>query len=129
FARPTGLRVHAGAGGDARERFGGEDFAGRAVDDVHVTVAIGMKENLTRGSVPRQVHQHALVDAAIVEETVWAPLICPDRVSAPGISRKNGRRPLVVPRPLPRVPGRSARGAVIDKVEQRVVGGPTPDRS
>src|SRR5207253_10239472 len=92
----------------------------------HITVAIGMKEDLTRDSVPRQVHQHALVDAAVVEETVWAPLISPDRVSVPRISRKDGRRPLVVPRPLVRIPRRSAGGAVVHEIEHGVVGDPTP---
>ena len=58
-----------------------------------------------------------------------APLISPDRVSIPRISRKDGRRPLVVPRPLVRIPRRSAGGAVVHEIEHRVVGDPTPDCS
>ena len=88
-----------------------------------------MKENLARDSIPRQIHQHVLVDAAVVEEAMRAPLISPDRLSSPRISRKDGRRPLVVPRPLVRIPRRSAGGAVVHEIEHRVVGDPPPDCS
>src|SRR5204863_4121274 len=83
----------------------------------------------TRAPVPGEIHQHVLVDAAIIEEAVRVPLIRPDRFSRSGISREDGRRPLVVPGPLARVPRRRAGRAVVDEVQDRVVGDPTPDGS
>src|SRR5205823_6282821 len=90
FARPAGVHVDAGAGGDAREWLCGQELAGGAIDDVDVTVSIRVQEDLTERSVPRQIHQHIFVDAAIVEEVVRVQLIRPDGLTVPGISRKDG---------------------------------------
>src|SRR6185437_3833021 len=43
------------------------------------------------------------------------------------IAREDSRRPLVVARPLRRIPRTGIRGAVIDEIERRVVRQETPD--
>ncbi len=88
-----------------------------------------MQEDLPQRSVPRQIHQHVFVDAAIVEEVVRIQLIRPDRFTVSGISRNDGCCPFVVTRPLARIPRRGSRGPVVHEVERRVVGNPTPHGS
>ena len=56
-------------------------------------------------------------------------MIRPGRVSGLGLPGEDGRRPLVVPGTLVRVPRSRIRRAVVDEVEHRVVGEKTPHRA
>ena len=111
------------------ERIRGDHFAGHAIDDVQIAVAIRPEQHLERPASDRQIDQHVFVDAVVVLQVVRARLVEPDRVSVIGSTREDAARPFVRTRALLRIPRSRIRSAVIDEIELRVVGNPAPHRT
>src|SRR5262249_10887155 len=66
------------------------------------------------------------IDAVVIPLVVGRHLIDPLGHASVGVARKDGHRPFVVTRPLTGVPGRGVARAVVDEVQLRIVGDPTP---
>ena len=75
------------------------------------------------------VDKDHLVDAVIVPLVVRRHLVEPLGHTGVGVTCENGHGIFVVAGPLDRIPGRGVAGAVVDQVELRVVGIPSPRRA
>ena len=124
--RAPGFEIDALARIDGTKRLCRQDFAGGPVEHVEVAIAIGPDEHLAWLAVPAHVEQHLLVDAVIVVEIVWVPLVEPACGAGVRIARENARRPLVVAGPEIGIPRAGIAGAMIDQVQLGIVGDPPP---
>ena len=86
-----------------------------------MSVSLGTNEDLAHPAVDRHIDEDLFVDAVVVVLVMWRPLIEPDGLTRVGTTSKDAARPFVVARPLFGIPRTWIRGAVINKVELRVV--------
>ncbi len=127
--RSSGLQIDRIDGVDVNESLCGEDFAAFTIDDVQVTIAVGVGQHLAVAAADLGVQEHVLVDPVIVIQIVWVELIEPLRRPGVCVSREDAGGPLVVSRSLVRVPRTRIGRAVIDQVQARIVGNPAPYRA
>ena len=102
-------------------RIGGEHFAGLAVEDIYVTIALRPNEDFPGLSFDRKVEQYIFVDAVVIIQIVRTPLICPNRFAVVWVTREYAGGPFVIAGANFRIPRTRIAGAVINKVEFRVV--------
>src|SRR5262249_13134257 len=72
------------------------------------------------------IAQDHFIDAVIVPLVVRRHLIDPLGHAGVWVARKDGHRPFVVTRPLTGIPGRGVARTVVEEVQLRIVGNPTP---
>src|SRR5690606_27095784 len=80
-------------------------------------------------AVDLEVYEHVLVDAVVVPLVVRGHLVDPLRHARIRVSREERHAPAVVARARDRVPRSGVTGAVIEKIELRVVREPSPRRA
>jgi hypothetical protein len=127
------LRVHVDFGRPVHCRIiflGDKKLAGGAIHCIGEAIAIEVDQNVMRLAL----HVHAidedhLVDAVEVPLVMRGHLIHPLGHARIGIACKNGHRPFVVTRALHGIPGRGVAGSVVDEVQLRIEGVPTPGRT
>src|SRR5215213_5881132 len=115
------LEVHALGRIRVGEGLGRKDFAVGAVDHIEVRIALRPDENLPLLTFPFHVQQNDLVDAVPVVNVVRRELVKPSSLAGVGIAGEYSRSPLVVAWTLLMIPGARVRGAVINKVQLRIV--------
>src|SRR4029079_19130573 len=135
--RALGIEIDAGRPVDGRvELLGNERDAAGAVDRIAEAVAIEVHENVVRLALHLEaVDENGLVDAVIIPLVERRELIGPSGDARLWVARDDRQRPLLIDRlvfgssALRRVPGRRVGGAVIEEVELRVPGVPSPGRA
>jgi len=115
--RPPGFQVHRVDRVDWHERVSREHLAGRAVDYIQTTIAIGMGEHLSQLALHLDLNEDVLVDAIVIVKIVRIELIKPARRTRVGIARKDDGSPLVIARTLIRIPRTWICSAVEDQIE------------
>src|SRR5438477_13096058 len=85
-----------------------------------------MRQNLSHATSDIQIEQNVFIYPVIILLVVRVPLIGPDRFSRFRSARKNTGSPFVIAGTLLGIPGTWISRAVVDKVEIRIVGDPTP---
>ena len=123
---PAARGIDAPGRRDVGELRGRQHLAGRAIEHVHVAVAIGSDGDLAAAPLDVEVEEDQLVDAVVVVEVVRGDLIGPDGLTGRGAAREDRRRPFVVTGALPRIPRAGVAGAVVEQVELGIVGDPAP---
>ncbi len=123
----AGLQVHALGGVHRAERIGGQHSAGLAIDHIDVAIAIEVNQDLLHLPAERHVEQDLLVDTVVVVLIVRGKLVIPVRLARGRIPREDARRPLVIARPLVRIPRSGISGSMYERVELGIVGDPAPD--
>src|ERR1051325_5623165 len=88
-----------------------------------------MDQNLAQFSVDRQIEQDVFIDAVVVMIVVRIDLIGPDRFTRLRAPRKDRAGPLIIPRPLVGIPRTRIGCTVVDQIEVRIEGNPTPSRT
>src|ERR1041385_4017612 len=92
----TCLQIHSTAGRNGCEDACRQDFSGRPIHEVDITVAIRMYQNLPSLSVDRKIEQDVFVYGVVVVEIVNAELVKPYRLSGVRITREDARCKFVV---------------------------------
>ena len=121
--------VHVDAAGpvDLRVEFlGHEQLAAVAIERVAQPIAVEVGEQFAGLTADLLIAQDHFIDAVEVPLVVGRHLIDPLGHAGVGVARKDGHRPFVVTRPLTRIPGRGVARTVVEEVQLRIVGNPTP---
>ena len=128
---PTGFEVNLFGPVHVTEFIRGQHLAGCPVNLVGEAVAVKVHQDLVGlpVSIGRQVNQDAFVDAVIIPGIVWGHLIRPLGLARIRVAGKQRHRPLVVTRPLVRIPGARISGAIVEQVKFGVVAIPAPGRA
>src|SRR5690606_643011 len=127
--RPAGPLVAALRPVHRPVRLGDPDLARLPVQRVGEAVAVAVDQRPTHPAVDLLVDQDVLVDAVVVPRVVRRHLVGPARLTRIGVARPDRHRPLVVARPLIRVPGAGVARAVVEEVQLGVVRVPAPRRA
>src|SRR6185437_16976363 len=107
---------------DGAIRVADEDLTIGAVDGVGDAVPVEVGEQL----LAAVLEQDVLVHAVVVPLIVRGHLVGPDHRAVIRLPREHGHRPLVVARPLVRIPGARVTDAVVEVVEFGIVAVPAP---
>src|SRR5579871_443982 len=108
------------------KRISRKHLAGSPIHDVYVAIAIRMRQDLARAAVDAEVEQNILVHGIVIVIVVREYLVRPDSFTGLRFAGEQRSGPFVVARALIGVPRARIGGAVIEKVEIRIVRGPTP---
>src|SRR3984957_9339749 len=108
--------------------FAADERAGGAVERIEEAVARGVVPELAVLAVDFGVDDRMLGNLVEVERVIRRVLEAPLDLAVVGIEREHARRPLVVARPVLRIPvGAGIADALIDGVCLRIVGGGFPN--
>src|SRR3954447_17744094 len=88
-----------------------------------------MNQHLSSCAIDLEVNQHVFIDLVMIEQVVRIYLIGPFGAAGVGVSGEDRCTPEIVATPLICIPRAGIRGAVIKKVQLRIVGNPPPDRA
>src|SRR5207248_3590572 len=124
-----GLKVHAARSRNRREGICGEHFSCGAVHKIDIAVTLRPNQDLAGLPFDRKIEKDDFINRVVVVQVVRTELVIPNRLAGIGIASKYSRGELVIAGPCVSIPWSRIRRAVIDEVEVRIVGNPSPDAS